>query len=183
MNAQQPGESVPHLCAGHHRVHKAVLHLKFRSLKALRQRLADRLLRPANPMSAPGSARMMSPKDAKLAVTPPVVGSVRTERYTRPVRANRSSAALVLAICMRDRIPSCIRAPPLAQKKISGSFALAAYSTARVSFSPTAALMLPIKKRLSITPTTQRTPPIAPTAVTAASPSPVFRWAFSNFSR
>ena len=35
-------------------------------------------LGPANPMSAFGSAKMISPSIAKLAVTPPVVGSVRT---------------------------------------------------------------------------------------------------------
>ena len=34
--------------------------------------------RPAKPMSAPGSAAMISPSIAKLAVTPPVVGSVMT---------------------------------------------------------------------------------------------------------
>ena len=34
---------------------------------------------PAKPMSARGSARMTSPSIAKLAVTPPVVGSVRSE--------------------------------------------------------------------------------------------------------
>ena len=36
-------------------------------------------LGPAKPISAPGSARITSPREAKLAVTPPVVGSVRTE--------------------------------------------------------------------------------------------------------
>ena len=42
---------------------------------------------PAKPMSAFGSARMQSPSIAKLAVTPPVVGSVSTERngQLRPV--------------------------------------------------------------------------------------------------
>ena len=35
-------------------------------------------LAPAKPTVAPGSARMMSPSMAKLAVTPPVVGSVST---------------------------------------------------------------------------------------------------------
>ena len=34
---------------------------------------------PAKPMSALGSAMLTSPSIAKLAVTPPVVGSVRTE--------------------------------------------------------------------------------------------------------
>ncbi len=33
---------------------------------------------PAKPISAPGSAIWMSPSMAKLAVTPPVVGSVST---------------------------------------------------------------------------------------------------------
>ena len=34
-------------------------------------------LGPAKPIRAPGSARVMSPRPAKLALTPPVVGSVR----------------------------------------------------------------------------------------------------------
>jgi hypothetical protein len=36
---------------------------------------------PANPMRAPGSAMITSAAVAKLAVTPPNVGSVRTETY------------------------------------------------------------------------------------------------------
>ena len=36
-------------------------------------------LGPANPISEPGSARIISPSMAKLAVTPPVVGSVSTD--------------------------------------------------------------------------------------------------------
>ena len=36
-------------------------------------------LGPANPIKAPGSARIISPSIAKLAVTPPVVGSVSTD--------------------------------------------------------------------------------------------------------
>ena len=35
-------------------------------------------LGPAKPINAPGSAKIMSPSMAKLAVTPPVVGSVKT---------------------------------------------------------------------------------------------------------
>ena len=80
-------------------------------------------------------------------------------------------------------MPSCIRAPPLAEKRISGSLFFAAYSMARVIFSPTAALMLPIRKRLSSTPTTHFRPPTVPAAVTAASVRPVFRWAARCFSR
>ena len=55
---------------------------------------------PAKPMSAPGSASVMSPRLAKLAVTPPVVGWVSTLMYNPPLRLNRSSAALVLAIAI-----------------------------------------------------------------------------------
>ena len=39
---------------------------------------------PAKPMRAPGSARVMSPREAKEAVTPPVVGWVRKEMYSPP---------------------------------------------------------------------------------------------------
>ena len=129
---------------------------------------------PAKPMSAPGSASMMSPRLAKLAVTPPVVGWVSTLMYSPPLAEKRSMAALVLAICMRLKMPSCIRAPPLAEKMTSGSFLAAAYSMARVTRSPTAVLMLPMKKRLSSTAATTATPPMRPTAVTAASLRPVF---------
>ena len=135
---------------------------------------------PAKPMSAPGSASMMSPRLAKLAVTPPVVGWVNTLMYSPPLAEKRSMAALVLAICIRLKMPSCIRAPPLAEKMTSGSFFAAAYSMARVIFSPTAVLMLPIKKRLSSTAATTDTPPMRPTAATAASLRPVFWvWALS----
>ncbi len=44
VELQQTGEGVPQLHPGHHRVHKAVLHLKLRPLEALRQGLADGLL-------------------------------------------------------------------------------------------------------------------------------------------
>ena len=59
---------------------------------------------------------MMSPRLAKLAVTPPVVGWVSTLMYNPPFAENRWMAALVLAICIRLKMPSCIRAPPLAEK-------------------------------------------------------------------
>ena len=41
-------------------------------------------LGPAKPINAFGSAKIISPRLAKLAVTPPVVGSVRTEIYNKP---------------------------------------------------------------------------------------------------
>ncbi len=137
---------------------------------------------PAKPMSAPGSASMMSPRDAKLAVTPPVVGWVRQEMYSPPPLWNRWTAAAVLAICIREKIPSCIRAPPLAEKIIRGSFFRAAYSAAQVTFSPTAVPMLPIKKRLSSTAKTALRPSILPRAATAASFRPVDCSSSDSFS-
>ena len=79
-------------------------------------------------------------------------------------------------------MPSCMRAPPLAEKMTSGRRLAAAYSTARVIFSPTAVLMLPMKNRLSSTAATQATPPMRPVAVTAASRRPVLFWAAVSFS-
>ena len=43
---------------------------------------------------------------------------------------------IFLAICIRLKMPSCMRAPPLAEKMTSGRRLAAAYSTARVIFSP-----------------------------------------------
>ena len=60
------------LTAGYDLVYKAVFQLELAALEALGQALADGLLDdagPAKPMSAPGSASMMSPRLAKLAVT------------------------------------------------------------------------------------------------------------------
>ena len=51
---------------------------------------------PANPMRAFGSAMLRSPSMAKLAVTPPVVGSVRTEMYGSRARSSRASAPQIL---------------------------------------------------------------------------------------
>ena len=62
--------------------------------------------------SASPSVKTTSPSDAKLAATPPIVGFVRTEINSPPASWKRASAADVLAICMRERIPSCMRAPP-----------------------------------------------------------------------
>ena len=137
---------------------------------------------PAKPMRAPGSASRMSPKLAKLAVTPPVVGWVNTEMYSPPFWEKRSRAAAVLAICIRDKIPSCIRAPPLAENRMRGSLFFPASSMSRATFSPRAADMLPMRKRLSSTPTATFWPPMRPRAVTTPSPVPVRRLACSNLA-
>ncbi len=184
MELQDLDQGIPQLAAGHHLIHKAVLHLELAALESGGQFFTDGLLNdtgPAKPMSAPGSASMISPRLAKLAVTPPVVGWVSTLTYSPPFAEKRWIAALVLAICIRLKMPSCIRAPPLAEKMTRGRRLAVAYSTARVILSPTAVLMLPIKNRLSNTAATQATPPMRPTAVTAASCRPVLFWAAASF--
>ena len=92
---------------------------------------------PAKPTRAPGSPKMISPSIAKLAVTPPVVGSVRIDTYNNPASECFFNAAEVFAICIREMIPSCILAPPEQQNMNTGSFSSVARSTALAIFSPT----------------------------------------------
>ena len=99
-------------------------------------------------MSAFGSAMFRSPSIAKLAVTPPVVGSVSTEMNGRPARSSRASAADVFAICISDSAPSIIRAPPEHETMMTGARRSMARSMARVIFSPTTTPMLPPMKRV-----------------------------------
>src|SRR6185503_12611441 len=77
---------------------------------------------PANPMSAPGSASTTSPIIAKLADTPPIVGSVSIEMKGRRSVESWVSDAHVFAICMSERTPSCMRAPPVAVMQTNGRF-------------------------------------------------------------
>ena len=62
----------------------------------------------------------MSPNIAKEAETPPVVGSVKTEINGRLVFERALTAITVLGICISERIPSCILAPPDELKIIRG---------------------------------------------------------------
>ena len=128
---------------------------------------------PAKPISARGSAMFTSPSMAKLAVTPPVVGSVRTEMYGSRARSSLASAALILAICISDSAPSIIRAPPEQETITTGCWYSMAASMARVIFSPTTTPMLPPMNEYSIAATTTSLPPICPLAVTTASSMPV----------
>ncbi len=124
---------------------------------------------PAKPMSALGSAIFRSPSIAKLAVTPPVVGSVSTERNGSRPRSSRASAALILAICISESAPSIIRAPPEQDTTITGRRASSARSMARVIFSPTTTPMLPPMKPYSIAATSASMPSMRPVAHTTAS--------------
>src|SRR5688572_29131 len=92
---------------------------------------------PANEVSAPGSARITSPRLAKLAVTPPVVGCARTERRTPPDSCSSSTAATVFGSCISARMPSCILAPPEADTETTTPRSSAARSQARANRSPT----------------------------------------------
>ena len=110
---------------------------------------------------------------AKLAVTPPVVGSVRIETNGRPARSSRASAADTLAICMSDSAPSIMRAPPEHETTSSGCRRSSAISTARVIFSPTTTPMLPPMKAYSMAATTTSRPSRRPVATITASLRPV----------
>ena len=119
---------------------------------------------PAKPISAFGSAMFRSPSIAKLAVTPPVVGSVSTEMYGSRARSSRASAPQIFAICISDSAPSIMRAPPEQQTMTTGMRPSIARSIARVIFSPTTTPMLPPMKAYSIDATIVWMPSIAPDA-------------------
>ena len=128
---------------------------------------------PAKPISAFGSAMFRSPSIAKLAVTPPVVGSVSTEMNGSRARSSRASAAETLAICISDSAPSIMRAPPEHEMMMTGWRRSSAISMARVIFSPTTTPMLPPMNVYSIAATTTSRPSSCPVATITASLRPV----------
>ena len=84
--------------------------------------------------------------------TPPVVGSVRIEMYGMQSRCSWAMAAEVLAICIRESTPSCIRAPPEAETRTSGIFFSCERRASRAIFSPTTEPIDPPMKAKFITP-------------------------------
>ena len=76
---------------------------------------------PVNASSAPGSATMTSPRLAKLARTPAVVGWVMIEMKAQRASRSSSTAHTVFGSCIRERMPSCMRAPPEAVTQTSGT--------------------------------------------------------------
>ena len=94
--------------------------------------------------------------------------------YGTRARASRPSAALVLAICMRDSTPSCIRAPPEQDTATNGIRRSSARSIARVTFSPRAEPMLPPMKSNSIAARLTAWPPMVAVPLRSASSMPVF---------
>ena len=115
----------------------------------------------------------MSASVAKLATTPPVHGSARTVTNGDVASLIRSTAQLVLAICMRLRMPSCMRAPPEVHTATSGRSSPLASSALLQSFSPTTLPMLPPMNPKSITASTHGVLSMLAVPVMIASPSPV----------
>ena len=103
-------------------------------------------------MTAPGSARMTSPCMAYEADTPPVVGFVSTDMNATPADCSSAITTDVLAICMSESTPSCMRAPPDAETRISGDFLSIACRVSRAIFSPTTDPIDPPMKLKSMTP-------------------------------
>ena len=103
-------------------------------------------------MTAPGSARMTSPCIAYDAETPPVVGFVSTDMNGTRAPCSSAITTDVLAICMSDSTPSCIRAPPEADTRINGVFLSIACRVSRAIFSPTTDPIEPPMNPKSITP-------------------------------
>ena len=63
----------------------------------------------------------MSPIIAKLADTPPMVGSVSIDTNGSRALESSCSTAVVLAICQSELTPSCIRAPPVEVMHVKGT--------------------------------------------------------------
>ena len=111
-----------------------------------------------------------------------MVGSVRMVQYSNPASSSFRMAAEVLAICIREMMPSCILAPPEQQKKNTGSLSSTARSMAAVIFSPTTCPMLAIRNLESQMPSTMSWPKTLHCPTVKASSRPVFSLASRSFS-
>jgi len=94
------------------------------------------------------------------------------ETNGRRASARRASAAEIFAICISERIPSCILAPPEVETISSGSFFSSARSAARVIFSPTTDPIEPPMNAYSMAQMTTLMPSSFPSAQRTASPFP-----------
>ena len=101
---------------------------------------------PAKPIRAFGSARITSPSDAKLARTPPVVGSVRTLMNGMPAASSLGQRSGRLGE-LQQRQGALLHARPAGGADHDGRDPLgSAASKQRASFSPTTLPMLPPMK-------------------------------------
>ena len=131
-----------------------------------------------NPTIAPGSARMMSARFAKLPYACPVAGLASTVISGIPAWLSRLAATVVLAICIRDSAPSWMRVPPLVMMATVGRPIFVARSSVSAIFSPTAHPIVPPMKPKSRTISITRVPAIEAVPVSAASVSPVLCWSW-----
>ena len=95
-----------------------------------------------------------------------------------PSSLKRLAAVTVLAICIRESTPSCIRLPPPDTIATTGRLFRAAVSKARATFSPTTMPMLPPMNPKSSAATITSMSSIRHRPVTAASVSPVELWSW-----
>jgi len=109
-----------------------------------------------------------------LADTPPVVGLVTMEMKGMPRSLSCAITTLVLASCMRESTPSCIRAPPDADTMTSDSFCASDRIAIRAIFSPTTDPIEPPMNLKSITPSWIGTPSSVAEPVWMASFVPAF---------
>ena len=84
-------------------------------------------------------------------------------------------------ICMSERMPSCILAPPEAENITSGLRSAIACSHARAILSPVPVPRLPPRKAKSITPSIALWPAISHVPMTTDSRSPVLAIVASTF--
>ena len=96
------------------------------------------------PKSRSFSPIIISASEAKLAVTPPNVGSHITEIYNDFFLSCSYTAADVFAIYIREITPSCILTPPEAENVIIGRFFFVANRKTRATFSLVTTHMLPV---------------------------------------
>ena len=93
-----------------------------------------------------------------------------------------ATAAQVLAICMSEMMPSCMRAPPEAETMMKARLKRRACSMARTIFSPVPLARLPPRKRKSMTASTTRVPATSPLPVMTDSLMPSFFTVASAFA-
>ena len=128
--------------------------------------------RPAKPIKAFGSARITSPREAKLAITPAIVGwSRRKYKDTRLGKLGQCRTGLGH---LHQADPFIHAGSPRCGNNHYWDFALIPLSIERVIFSPTTDPILPPRKRKSITAMLRSFPPIFPMPQTTASSSLVF---------
>ena len=114
-----------------------------------------------------------SPIIAKLADTPPIVGSVSIETNGSFAFDNSCKTAVVLAIWNSELTPSCMRAPPLDVMQTNGTRLSYATRTPRTKRSPTTEPIDPPMNSNSNTASTSGVDLMLPCITTSASVSPV----------